>query len=296
MAKYPLGIFNGTGATTSLQPLKEFAPPVRLHLDYLRDAKGSPRGVVNVPGDGPAWLTGFISLPDRSGKPHLVASVTKIKPPMTAYKWVLCEWDEQKQSFEFLREIWTASAEKPKPPPIAEGHPVLWKQGTREWVLFGNPLPILRCPATYEAWQDPANWEVLKPQATLAAAGGAGEVKPHSGNIVWNPWRKRWVTVFMESLGKPTPFGELWYAEADSPLGPWGPAIKVLTHENYTFYNPRIHPEFTAADSPVLIFEGTYTMQFCDNKQPTPRYDYNQILYRLDLDDPRLLAAKRPNN
>jgi hypothetical protein len=27
---------------------------------------------------------------------------------------------------------------------------------------------------------------------------------------------------------------------------------------------------------------------FTDNKHPTPRYDYNQIMYRLDLSDPRV--------
>ena len=96
----------------------------------------------------------------------------------------------------------------------------------------------------------------------------------------------------MESFGKPSSFGELWYAEAENPLGPWGPAIKILSHENYTFYNPRIHPEFTEPDSPVLLFEGTYTMQFANKPAITPRYDYNQILYRLDLDDPALIKAQ----
>jgi PAS domain-containing protein len=33
------------------------------------------------------------------------------------------------------------------------------------------------------------------------------------------------------------------------------------------------------------LFVGTYTVQFADRPQPTTRYDYNQILYRLDLDD-----------
>jgi hypothetical protein len=98
--------------------------------------------------------------------------------------------------------------------------------------------------------------------------------------------------VFLEDFGKPSVFGELWYAEADSPLGEWGPAVKVLSHDNYTFYNPRLHPEFTDADSPVLLFEGTYTMQFADKPHPTPRYDYNQILYRLDLDTGALKAAQ----
>jgi hypothetical protein len=97
----------------------------------------------------------------------------------------------------------------------------------------------------------------------------------------------------MEAFGKPSAFGELWYAEADAPPGPWGKAVKVLSHENYTFYNPRIHPEFTPETSPILLFEGTYTEQFTDRAQPTPRYDYNQILYRLDLDDPALEAARQ---
>ena len=91
---------------------------------------------------------------------------------------------------------------------------------------------------------------------------------------------------------QPSAFGEVWYAEADSPYGPWGPAVKVLSHENYTFYNPRLHPEFTPADSPILLFEGTYTQTFANRPEPTPRYDYNQILYRLDLDDPKLAPAQ----
>ena len=45
---------------------------------------------------------------------------------------------------------------------------------------------------------------------------------------------------------------------------------------------------------PVLIFEGTYTMQFANNPPPTPRYDYNQMMYRLDLDDPALKGAQTP--
>ncbi len=76
-----------------------------------------------------------------------------------------------------------------------------------------------------------------------------------------------------------------------SPRGPGERRSRSSVIQNYTFYNPRIHPEFTPADSPILIFEGTYTATFSDNKQPTPRYDYNQVLYRLDLDDPGLKPA-----
>ncbi len=37
-----------------------------------------------------------------------------------------------------------------------------------------------------------------------------------------------------------------------------------------------------------LDFEGTYTATFSGNKDPTPRYDYNQVMYQLDLSDQRL--------
>ena len=39
-------------------------------------------------------------------------------------------------------------------------------------------------------------------------------------------------------------------------------------------------------------FEGTYTTGFTDNKCPTPRYEYNQVMYRLDLSDPRLKLSR----
>ena len=100
------------------------------------------------------------------------------------------------------------------------------------------------------------------------------------------------MTVFMQAFGKPSAFGEVWYAEADSPFGPWGPAVKVLSHKNYSYYNPRLHPEFTPAESPILLFEGTHSQTFANHPEPTPRYDYNQILYRLDLDDPKLAPAR----
>lgn len=300
LARYPLGIFDSTGAFTDRRPLKAFEPPVRLRYEYLTHADGLPRGVGKMPGEGPTWISACVSLPDESGQARLVASYMKIRPPLEAYEWGLCAWNEATRNFERLKVLWSKTAEAPEPPPRPEGHAVFWKDASgREWVIFGNPFPVLRCPARFEAWQDPATWEVLKPQATVPVAGGGDAIKPHSGahsgSIAWHPWRKRWVTVFMQANGKPSAFGELWYAEADAPTGPWGPAVKVLSHDNYTFYNPRLHPELTPENSPLLLFEGTYTMMFANRPAPTPRYEYNQVLYRLDLDDPALTPAAPGN-
>jgi hypothetical protein len=293
VARYPLGIFDMTSATTAVQPLTSFQPPLRLKLDYFTDDKGVPRGVAKMAGAGPTWVSGYVSLPDKTGTPHLCGTFIKVKPPLEAYQAGLCVWNDETSAFELERLIWTKSDAAPKQPPAPGGHPAFWKDAAgKEWVLFGNPLPTLRCPATFEAWKDASTWEILKPQETLQHAMDGAAVKPHSGSIAWNPFRKRWVTVFMESFGKPSVFGELWYAEADEPTGPWGPALKVLTHENYTFYNPRLHPEFTPEGSPILIFEGSYTKDFANKPHPTPRYEYTQMIYRLDLDDPALKPAQ----
>jgi hypothetical protein len=293
LARYPLGVFDCSSATSAIQPLEKFEPPMRLKFDLFRDNKGLPRGVGHMAGDGPTWLTAYVSLPDKTGTPHLVASYAKIKPPLEAYEWGLCMWNEATSNFDKLRVVWSKSGKFSKRPPMPDGHPMFWKDDAgKEWVLFGNPLPTLRCPATFEAWQDASRWEELKPQRSVVSAADGKRVKLHSGSMAWNPWRKRWVTVFMEDFGKPSAFGELWYAEAKTPTGPCGKAVKILSHDNYTFYNPRIHPEFTATNSPILIFEGTYTQTFADRPFPTPRYEYNQMLYRLDLDDPALKPAQ----
>ncbi len=94
--------------------------------------------------------------------------------------------------------------------------------------------------------------------------------------------------VATEQGGSSSNLGEVWYLEADSPLGPWAYARKVVTHDKYSFYNPKQHPTFSKENGRIIFFEGTYTHTFSGNDHPTPRYDYNQISYKLDLNDPRL--------
>jgi hypothetical protein len=114
----------------------------------------------------------------------------------------------------------------------------------------------------------------------------------HKGHIAWHPWNRKWLAIFTQKAGKPSFLGEIWLAEASDPAGPWGNARKVLSHDDYTFYNPVLHPEFFQADSPVIHFEGTYTTLFSGNKQPTPRWEYNQVLYQLDLSKPPFADGK----
>ena len=115
------------------------------------------------------------------------------------------------------------------------------------------------------------------------------KISPHGGTVYFNAYRKRWVMLTVQQFGEPSFLGELWYAEADTPVGPWAYARKIVTHKKYSFYNPKQHPHFDQDGGRVLFFEGTYSHTFSGSAEnATPRYDYNQIMYRLNIDDPRL--------
>ncbi len=107
-------------------------------------------------------------------------------------------------------------------------------------------------------------------------------IETYSGSVHWNDFRKRWIMIVQQNVG------EVWYAEGDTPVGPWIYARKIVTHHNYTFYLPKQHPFFDQDGGRLIYFEGTYTNSFSGNPDKTPRYNYNQIMYRLNLNDPQL--------
>ncbi|MFM9069240.1 MAG: hypothetical protein ACKOUR_18200 [Planctomycetota bacterium] len=117
----------------------------------------------------------------------------------------------------------------------------------------------------------------------------------HRGSITWNAWRNCWIMIAAERGGSSSYLGEIWYAEAPAAEGPWRWAQKIVTHDRYSFYNPKQHAFFDQEGGRVIYFEGTYTQSFSGRNDPTARYEYNQIMYRLDLSNPRLerLRARR---
>lgn len=112
----------------------------------------------------------------------------------------------------------------------------------------------------------------------------------HRAAVSWNEYRQNWIMIG-EEFGGDSFLGELWFAEATTPEGPWTDAVKVITHDrssnqDYTFYNPALHPYFDQDNGQYIYFEGTYTDFLIPESTPvTPDYNYNQIMYRLDLAD-----------
>lgn len=112
-------------------------------------------------------------------------------------------------------------------------------------------------------------------------------IQLHRASVHWNEYRQNYVMIGTESFGDSF-LGEVWFSEAPTPEGPWADAIKVVTHDrgasgDYTFYNPTSHPFFDQERGRFIYFEGTYANTFSGNNSPTPVYDYNQMMYRLDL-------------
>jgi len=141
----------------------------------------------------------------------------------------------------------------------------------------------------------------LKPEESPFRLQDSESGKPillNNCSCFWNNYRKRYVMIASESMGA-TMLGEVWYSEAGPPEGPWTQARKIITHANkpgdaHDFYNPTQHPFFDQAGGRVIYLEGSYVNTFSGNPHPTPGYEYNQIMYRLDLADPRLKLPEPP--
>jgi len=317
-AKYPLGNFSTTAATTAT----ELDPEKGYQFDYLDDGKGFVKGSVPMKGDGPTWVESLLVLPGKDGKERLWCACVKVDTKMTPKARGLAVYDDAKKEFVQHSEVPLST------PALPTGHTFKHE----DYVYFGNPFPLVRVPATEAAFTDLTKYEAftcLKPGSTVAKPeidrddkgraryewrANAPPLPPeaeaklvkqkvlsadearvqlkddkgtvvvmHRGSVNWNAYRKKWVMIANQIGGKESHLGEVWYAEAESPTGPWGTATKILTHDRKDFYNPVHHPQFDRDGGKVIYFEGTYTNTFSGNPDQTPRYEYNQMLYRLDL-------------
>jgi hypothetical protein len=110
------------------------------------------------------------------------------------------------------------------------------------------------------------------------------------GSAAFNPYLKKWVEIAGQKEGSSSFLGEIWVCTADQPQGPWLNAKKIVTHNKYSLYNPVQYPFFAQDGGRTIYFSGTYATTFSRYGDATPRYDYNNIMYRLDLADPKLAA------
>ncbi len=311
-AAYPLGNFEVTGATSLLPDRGGLPPSQGIDYSYFTRDDGFVRSLCPIEGPGPVWIFGAMVVEEKvdeaSDREHLLAHFARVKTLGKIHEHGIVEWDDAAEQFVRVATF-------PNDAPLfPTGNPLRVRDPDGEWFVFSTPYPNTRVPATRAAILDPHAYQTLtgtdadgtlhwqsdvaprKPGdgdpltarwLTLRDVETGQPIEVHGGTVQWNDHLDRFVAILLEVRGR-SMLGEVWFATADTPLGPWGYARRVVTHDRYSFYNVAHHPCFDEDDGRTIYFEGTYTATFSGNQQRTPRYDYNQVMYRLDLDDPRL--------
>jgi hypothetical protein len=320
---HPLGNFHTSGATSLLPSQGGLDPAVGVDLDYFTGPDGNARAMAEIPGPGATWLTALVNVPDTREQETLFALYgkhTQVDPPEERG---LARLDRDRELFLRERVLYDDMPVQP------HGSALLVHGRDGAFVHYADDVRIparaesLADPAS---WQSLSPFPAPGRRAERSAAGevryawrtgvpGASEselrknklargetlsgqvrdirngkpVVMHHNSTWASPFRDRFVRVFTELDGTPSRLGEIWYAEADTPMGPWCFARKIVSHQSYSFYNPFLHPHFAQRGGRTLFFEGTYTAAFARSALPTPRHDYNQIMHRLDLEDPRMM-------
>lgn len=327
---YPLGHFWTAGAVSDLPSAGGLDPAVGVDLEYFVDDDGFSRPLARLKEEGLMWLDGLLTVQDPEGKERMVAKFARLKSlaevlerglvvfnddtdrfdpllrpgleflpyrntghaypvevdnrlyyyftspsPMGARLRVRAQWDDviDPNRYEVLTAIERPSSIVPRP-------------SVASWIKFGDLIASRN--STKEGVIEALEKEAKGVKVYNVESGKA--VSPHNGSVYFNAYRRKWIGIFVQQFGESSALGEVWYAEADTPVGPWAYARKIVTHKKYSFYNPKQHPFFDQEGGRIIYFEGTYSHTFSGSPETaTPRYDYNQIMYRLSLDDPRLV-------
>jgi len=326
---YPLGHFAVSGAISDLPGQGGLDPSIGIDLEYYVAADGFSRPVCPLKEGGLVWLDGLLTVKDKEGRQRMVAKLARLKSLSEVLERGLVVFNDSTGSFEpivrsnpdFLPynnsgHALAVDVEGEQYYYFATQFPLSVRMRVKaEWdhvldpnlyeVLTAAPRPSSLVPRpTFLRWvrtgemigddaaQMPALIKTLKEEKKdthLYDVTSGEKITPHGGSVYFNDYRRRWIAIFVQQFGENSYLGDLWYAEADTPVGPWAYTAKIATHKKYSFYNPKQHPFFDKDGGRVIFFEGTYTFTFSGSlENATPRYDYNQIMYSLNLDDPRL--------
>ncbi|MBC8071786.1 MAG: hypothetical protein IAG13_25900, partial [Deltaproteobacteria bacterium] len=319
---YPLGNFHASGATSLLPADGGQGPELGVDLSYFVDASGFSRAMApteTVPGEGVTWLGGLVSVPGDDGESHLHATFAMVRADFSKTRFGMLDYDDATERFVDGVDFDLTAPEQRYPHENA----FIVAHDDGDWVYYHAPV---RIPARSEALLDPSTYQSFTPYLDAAATqidraddgraryqwrdggipyasadpalapvdaldvhildvqtGTAFEAHGN-GSTEWNDFTGRWLRLITPRWA----LGETWLALSDTPMGPWVYATQVVTHTDYTFYNPRHHRLLDGEHGRRIYFEGTYTNTFSGNDDRTPRYDYNQVMYGVDVDRPEL--------
>ena len=320
---YPLGNFSASGATSELPENGGLAPEIGVDLSYFVDEKGFSKKMCPFPDPGLVWINCLMTLDDEKGRERLYCIYSRMKSLGVAYGWGVAVFNDEKEIFERVVRFDSPKGHRSAHPfrATVDGREYVYIFPNYRVKANLTSLKDLSSHEAYSPLKTGSDFDKKNPdldrdpdgrlryawkkgtapvhpdeQAALVAAGRmkvaegwihltnalTGKPAPTGrSSVAWNAYRNRWITIAEW-------FGEVWFAEADTSTGPWVYARKIVDHDRYSFYNVTQHSFFDAEGGKRIYFEGTYTAAFSRAPAKTPRYDYNQIMYGLSLDDPRL--------
>ncbi len=329
---YPLGNFRTSCAWSDLPGKGGLSPAQGVDFHYFTGPDGFAKEMCPLERkDGVVWLFGLAVVRDDTSAERLIAHYARRSGLEKVLEHGIVVFNDQTEIFERavtlpLEEKWRFP--RGRVTPVRDGDiDYLYFGDAGPCLRVPARLRDACDPARYEAWtclgekgprrhsdgtldfawrkdvppvESPDEAQLVKRgliqsaecRVTPEDVATHQRVTLHEGSVYWNAYRQRWVLIAVQHGGKPSFLGEIWYAEAEAPTGPWRHAVKVVTHDRYSFYNPAQHDFFDEEGGRFIYFEGTYSHTFSGTQKRTPHYDYNQILYRLDLADPRLREAQ----
>jgi hypothetical protein len=291
----PLGNFAATAATSPLPARTGPNLERPIELTYLTRADGFVSSVAAIPGPGLKWLYALMVLRDPSGQERLLARYDRHKSLTEVHDSGLAVFNDRERRFEPLVSF------GPMPKAGPHGRPTRVAIDGRDYFYFAWPqsIPSVRVPADWSAVQDLSQYEsyTCEPRPCRWIRGAAplspsfldhATGKPFAGratSVYWNAYLGAWLAVVQ---GAP---GDVYLATAAAPEGPYSPARRIIQHTRYNFYWPTQLPYFDQDNGRRILIMGTFTQSFSDAPVKVPRYDYNQLVYGVSLDDPRLGMA-----
>ena len=302
-----------------------WTPEKGIDFQYMVDQEGLSRPMINLEGPGYVWFDWLMNIAGENGGEKLLAKYSRVNAFFGNYERGVAVFDDEQEVFEKYADdpAWIPDIATMDHPFRGQAQGQEYYFTTSEF-LFTRVKPILEeiaKAANYEVFspfqsitadgsQNPKierdregkikyGWKKDVPrlnypkQRELISEGlisleeshihtidmnTGEEVDVSRGSISWNPYRQRWVLI----AGKQ----DVWYGEADTPVGPWVYVTKVASHDQF-FYNPVHHSFLDQEGGRRIFFQGTFT-KFFSKEPPIPRYDYNQLMYGLSLDLPHL--------
>lgn len=298
------------GAFSQIPDSGGLDPTQGVHFSYLPTGSDQVESLLIAEEPGIMWIEGLASVQDENGADAVVAHYVRQGSKGERAEHGIALWTEE-QRFERIVVLGEEYEWQ-----FPSGQAVRQRTNEQDWCYFASPFCHVRCPARLDAVRNPAAYQALtwdssakapvwqqtlppmtqRDESSWVAEGRVQhphtQVEDHAtrkpvpvldASIEWNPHHHCYIMIAASVDG------DIWMAESTQIEGPWQRAIRIVNAEPGMCTKPVQHPFMNQEGGRIIWFE---TALLDTN---APRYDGNELMHRLDLDDPRLKPVLAKN-